>query len=69
MRISVTHGDSRVDIEIDGHDQAALDAAESCAAQIIVGLAAVKARTKGQEGPDEPFGFALGSDTERSPDE
>ncbi|MFF0139345.1 hypothetical protein ACFYRN_23225 [Streptomyces sp. NPDC005227] len=71
MRITVTQGDSRVEIDIEGYDSAALDAAQSCAAQIVVGLAAAEAgrrKPKGPEGPDEPFGFGLGSDTERLPE-
>ncbi|MFH9011220.1 hypothetical protein ACH4C6_07570 [Streptomyces sp. NPDC017943] len=66
MRLTVTHGDNRVEIVVDGEDAATLEAAEGTARRL---LADAPRCPPPQPGPAEPFGFGLSSDTERLPEE
>ncbi|MGW6008663.1 hypothetical protein [Streptomyces sp. NPDC055210] len=63
MRLTVTHGDNRVEIILDGNDAASIEAAEACALRLLAGAPAAP-----RPDPSEPFGFGLSSDTERLPD-
>lgn len=66
MRLTVTHGDNRVEIVLDGDDTATLDAAEAAARRL---LADAPRPSSPQPEPAESFGFGLSSDTERLPEE
>ncbi|MCE7081160.1 hypothetical protein [Streptomyces sp. ST2-7A] len=60
MRLTVTAGDRQVDLRIKGNSLKALRRAEKTARRLL-------AATGPPPPPERPFGFALGSDTERAP--
>jgi hypothetical protein len=62
MRLTVTSGDRRVEIEIEGHTAAVLGRAEQAAARLLAAGATPAAQVE-----DElPFGYAVSGDAGRS---
>ncbi|MDX2551339.1 hypothetical protein [Streptomyces stelliscabiei] len=66
--MTVTYGDNRVQITLDPADGATLQDAEACARRLLAEAPAAPAPAALAES-SEPFGFALGSDTERQPED
>lgn len=64
MQITVTHGNNRVEIILDGNDTADLAAAEATALRLLAAAPPTR-----DDGPAETFGFGLSADTERLPEE
>lgn len=64
MRLTLTCGETTVDLRTDPGEGVSLRAAENAALRLF------RALPKGAASPedDQPFGFALSSDTERSPE-
>lgn len=68
MQITVTHGNNRVEIILDGNDTADLAAAEATALRLLAAAPPAATPTR-DDGPAEAFGFGLSADTERLPEE
>lgn len=64
MRITLTAGETTVDLRTDPGEGVSLRAAENSVLRMFHALP--KAAASGDE---QPFGFSLSSDTERAPDE
>lgn len=64
MRLTLTSGETTVDLRTDPGEAVSLRAAENTALRLF--LAIPKASTSPDE--DRPFGFSLSSDTERAPE-
>ncbi|MEV5451342.1 hypothetical protein ACFUIW_33360 [Streptomyces sp. NPDC057245] len=63
MRLTVRAPGREIDIELGQNTQAALKAAEGVALRLLAALPG------DQEEPETPFGFSVGTDTERAPDD
>ncbi|MDX2658365.1 hypothetical protein PV382_23410 [Streptomyces scabiei] len=64
MRLTLTSGETTVDLRTDPGEAVSLRAAENAALRLFRALP--KASTDADE--EQPFGFSLSSDTERSPE-
>jgi hypothetical protein len=65
MRITLTAGETTVDLRTDPSEAVSLRAAERAALRMFRALP--KTSASGDE--DQPFGFSLSSDTERAPEQ
>lgn len=65
MRLTLTSGETTVDLRTDPGEGVSLRAAENAALRLF------RALPKGSASPDDeqPFGFTLSSDTERAPEQ
>jgi len=64
MRLTITAGGRTVDLRTDPREAVTLQAAESAVLRILNALPAADEA----EDDDQPFGFALSSETERAPE-
>lgn len=64
MRLTLTSGETTVDLRTDPGEGVSLRAAENAALRLFRALP----KATSSPGNDEPFGFALSSDTERAPE-
>lgn len=65
MRITLTSGETTVDVRTDPGEAVSLRAAENAALRLFHALPKAVARTD----DDQPFGFSLSSDNERAPEQ
>lgn len=64
MRLTLTSGETVVDLRTDPGEGVSLRAAENAVLRLFRALP----KATSSPGSDEPFGFALCSDTERAPE-
>lgn len=65
MRLTLTSGETTVDLRTDPGEAVSLRAAENAALRLFRALPKASASSDG----DQPFGFSLSSDTERAPEQ